>query len=66
MVAELGFSVACAGPFAGLPAPPGSPQARAIWVTCGSGQAREGAGTGNPSAWVAEPLPMPCPDEDEA
>ncbi|MPS36203.1 MAG: hypothetical protein E2593_13035 [Stenotrophomonas sp.] len=37
---------ACTGPFAGAPAPTGSPQARALHRTCGSGHAREEAGTG--------------------
>ncbi|RCL29371.1 hypothetical protein C6A77_01405 [Pseudomonas sp. AFG_SD02_1510_Pfu_092] len=40
------FSTACTGPFAGLPAPTGIAQASSLCTTCGSGQAREEAGTG--------------------
>ncbi|RFQ04662.1 hypothetical protein D0O09_05625 [Pseudomonas putida] len=37
---------ACTGPFAGLPAPTGLRRSRELCSTCGSGQAREEAGTG--------------------
>ncbi|MRT62194.1 hypothetical protein FYM84_16430 [Pseudomonas sp. CAH-1] len=42
------FDVACTGPFAGAPAPTGSPQALTVWgPPCGSGHARERARAGN-------------------
>ncbi|RFP98331.1 hypothetical protein D0O09_28800 [Pseudomonas putida] len=40
---------ACADLFAGLPAPTGPHRSQGLCCTCGSGQAREEAGTGKPS-----------------
>ncbi|APO85487.1 hypothetical protein BL240_21050 [Pseudomonas putida] len=45
-IEDLLIGVACAGLFAGLPAPTGSPQILKLCGACGSGQAREEAGTG--------------------
>ncbi|RFQ00180.1 hypothetical protein D0O09_19275 [Pseudomonas putida] len=41
------FFVACAGLFAGLPAPTGTAQCSNLQRSCGSGQAREEAGAGS-------------------
>ncbi|QKL00132.1 hypothetical protein GEV39_01325 [Pseudomonas sp. NY5710] len=40
------FFVACAGPFAGMPAPTGLALPSGLCLTCGSGRTREKAGTG--------------------
>ncbi|RCL29094.1 hypothetical protein C6A77_03285 [Pseudomonas sp. AFG_SD02_1510_Pfu_092] len=40
--------VARTGLFAGLPAPTGITQNSSLWRSCGSGQAREEAGTAKP------------------
>ncbi|PMY78311.1 hypothetical protein C1X72_26110 [Pseudomonas sp. FW306-2-2C-D06B] len=43
----LNNDAACTGPFAGTPAPTDTMQFSGLWWSCGSGRAREEAGTGN-------------------